>query len=411
MDLPALRILPKPGAPGSSVLPAPGQRGHATGHPFWAISFRPFYLLAGVLATLSIALWTAQLADWTGGSTPLRGPFWHAHEMIFGYAFAVIVGFLFTAGRNWSGQPTPSRSTLVLVVGLWLAARILVLTSWPLPAALADSAFAIAAAAGLGRPLLAARNRRNYFFIALLLALGAANLCFHLAMAGLIALTAPRALQTGLDLLLFSMVVMAGRVIPMFTANGVPGARPARLAWLERASLASVLALLAADALAAPLSVTGAVAAIAAAAHCARLALWQPWRTLGRPLVWILHASYAWIVISLLLRALSSIDLLPASLATHAFTIGAVGGLTLGMMTRTARGHSGLRLEPGKLESAAYLLLQLAVLVRVFVPLAAPGQYLHAAIASGIFWSLAFALFTIRFWPVLLGPRLDGLDG
>jgi uncharacterized protein involved in response to NO len=377
----------------------------------WALGFRPFYLLAGLLAVLSIGLWVAQLAGWTGGATPLRGPLWHAHEMIFGYAFAVIVGFLFTAGRNWSGQPTPSGGALALIAGLWLAARLLVLGSWPLPAAIADGAFAIAAAIGLARPLVAAGNRRNYFFVALLLAIGAANLGFHLAMAGLAELPVRRALQLGLDLVLFIMVVMGGRVIPMFTANGAQGSKPQRLPWIEHASLGSVLALLAADALGAPGIATGGLAAIAGVSNGARLVLWQPWRTLRHPMVWILHASYAWLAISLLLRALAALDLLAPSLAAHAFTVGAVGGLTLGMMTRTARGHSGLRLEPGRLEIAAYLLLQLAVLLRVFLPLAAPGLYLDAVIASGMCWSLAFSLFLWRFWPVLTRPRIDGREG
>ena len=381
------------------------------GLALWNLGFRPFYLLAGALAALGMLGWVAQLAGWLGTHTYVRGPLWHAHEMIFGYAFAVIVGFLFTAGRNWTGQPTPTGAVLALIAGLWLAARLLVLTPWPWAAAAADVAFALAAAAGLARPLLAAKNRRNYFFVALLLALGAANLAFHLTMAGLATFPVQRALQLGLDLVLFIMVLMSGRVIPMFTANGIPGSKPERLAWLERSAIGSVLALLAADALGAPPAVVGAIAAFAALGNAARLALWQPWRTLSRPIVWILHASYAWIALSLLLRALAVFEIVPDNLATHAFTVGAVGGLTLGMMTRTARGHSGLRLEPGRLEIAAYLLLQLAALTRVFVPLLLPGQYLNAVIASGLFWSLAFTLFVVKFSPILLHPHLDGREG
>ncbi len=381
------------------------------GLALWNLGFRPFYLLAGALAALGMLGWVAQLAGWLGAHTYVRGPLWHAHEMIFGYAFAVIVGFLFTAARNWTGQPTPTGAALALIAALWLAARLLVLTPWPWPAAAVDIAFALAAAAGLARPLLAAKNRRNYFFVALLLALGAANLAFHLAMAGLATFPVQRALQFGLDLVLFIMVLMGGRVIPMFTANGIPGSKPERLAWLERSAIGSVLALLAADALGAPPAVVGAIAAFAALGNAARLALWQPWRTLSRPIVWILHASYAWIALSLLLRALAVFEIVPDNLATHAFTVGAVGGLTLGMMTRTARGHSGLRLEPGRLEIAAYLLLQLAALTRVFVPLLLPGQYLNAVIASGLFWSLAFTLFVVKFSPILLHPRLDGREG
>ncbi|MCX7153341.1 MAG: NnrS family protein, partial [Proteobacteria bacterium] len=127
------------------------------GLALWNLGFRPFYLLAGALAALGMLGWVAQLAGWLGTHTYVRGPLWHAHEMIFGYAFAVIVGFLFTAGRNWTGQPTPTGAVLALIAGLWLAARLLVLTPWPWAAAAADVAFALAAAAGLARPLLAAK--------------------------------------------------------------------------------------------------------------------------------------------------------------------------------------------------------------------------------------------------------------
>ncbi len=397
-----------------TVLQPPAPVAQTKPSALWALGFRPFYLLAAIFAALGMFTWIAQFSGWTGNLMLLRGPLWHAHEMIFGYAFAVIVGFLFTAGRNWTGQPTPTGGTLALIASLWLAARVLVLLPWTfaaLAAAAADTAFALAAAAGLAIPLLKSKNRRNYFFVLLLVALGTGNLAFHLAMAGLLNFPVQRALQLGLDLVLFIMVVMGGRVIPMFSANGAPGSQPVRVAWLEHVSLATVLMLIAAELIGAPAAATGTLAGIAGLSNAARLALWQPWRTLEKPLVWILHASYAWIALSLLLRAMAAMDLLAANLATHAFTVGAVGGLTLGMMTRTARGHSGLRLEPGKMETTAFLLVQLAALARVFVPLAFPAQYLNAVIASGLLWSIAFALFVIKFYPILLTPRIDGREG
>ncbi len=192
------------------------------------LGFRPFYLLAGLFATISVLLWMAQFFGWTGAHTSATGPLWHAHEMIFGYAFAVIVGFLFTARRNWSNQPTPTGGTLAAIVMLWLAARLLVLTPYALAAAAFDTAFALAAAAGIAVPLSRGGNRRNYFFVALLLGLGLANLVFHLGMAGLFDLPLQRSLQLGLDIVLFIMIVMGGRVIPMFTMNGVPGVLYAR---------------------------------------------------------------------------------------------------------------------------------------------------------------------------------------
>jgi len=377
----------------------------------WTVGFRPFYLLAGIFAAVSVPLWAARFAGWLGEWVYFSESVWHAHEMIFGYAFAVIVGFLFTAVRNWTGRPTPTGGTLAAIALAWLAARVLVFTPWTELAAIADAAFALAAAAGIAVPLIAARNWRNSFFVALLVLLGAVNLCFYLAKDDVLDVPVGVGLEIALDVILFVMVVIAGRVIPMFTANAIPGANPRRRPWLDRAALAAVLLLIVADAIDAPEDVMALLAAAAALLHGARLALWRPWRTLGRPLVWILHASYAWIVLHFALRAFGEAGLIMPSLATHALTVGAIGGMTLGMMTRTARGHTGRALEAGRGEVAAYALIQLAALVRVFGPMFLPALYLDAIIVSGALWSLAFVAFTVVYWPVLTLPRVDARPG
>jgi len=155
------------------------------GFALWQLGFRPFYLLAGGFAALSVPLWALQFAGWLPRPY-LHGPLWHAHEMLFGFVLAVIVGFLFTAGRNWSGQPTPTGAALAALALLWLAARVLVLTPWGWAAAAANVAFPLAAALGLARPLHAAGNRRNYFFVGLLALLGVAALALHLGALGLL---------------------------------------------------------------------------------------------------------------------------------------------------------------------------------------------------------------------------------
>ncbi len=377
----------------------------------WNLAFRPFYLLAGCFAALSILFWVAPFAGWLGSPVYQGDPRWHAHEMIFGYAFAVIVGFLFTAGRTWTNHPTPTGMPLAGIAALWLAARLLVITPWHALAAAADIAFAIAAAIGMAIPLVASRNRRNFFFVPLLLAFGAANLTFYLAIAGVIDFSVESGLQIGLDLILFLIAVMGGRVIPMFTNNGVPGTNATRRAWLERAALGSTLGLLAVDALNLPPAAIAVVASVAGIAHASRLALWKPWATTGKPIVWILHLSYAWIVLHLALRALAAFDLVPASLATHALTVGVIGGITVGMMTRTSRGHTGRPLRASAIEIAAYLLVHLGAAVRVFGPLVAPELALIAMVASGVLWSAGFILVTIALWPMLTRPRLDGKPG
>ena len=362
---------------------------------FLALGFRPMYLLAGAYAALSVPLWALQYLGWLPGADPL----WHAHEMLFGYVFAVIAGFLLTAVRNWTGLGTPAGAPLAVIASLWLTARVLALYSLP-AAALADAAFAIAVAWGIGRPLVLSRNR-NAFFIAIVLALGAASILFQ---------AYPRtALALGLDVVLLVMTVVAGRVVPGFTNNAIPGAGARRNAALETGCVASVLLLLVCDFL--DSSIGAPVALAAAGLHAARLALWAPWKTRSRPILWILHLSYAWIVVHLALRGLAAFDLALAALATHALTVGAIGGLTLGMMTRTARGHTARRLTAGRAEVSAYVLVQLAAAVRVFLPLLLPSAYMIAVMLSAVLWSAAFIVFVIAYYPILTRPRLDGQPG
>jgi uncharacterized protein involved in response to NO len=376
----------------------------------WRLGFRPFYLLASAFAALSIALWSLQFAGWLGRPY-LAGPLWHAHEMLFGFALAVVVGFLFTAGRNWSGRPTPTGVSLAALAALWLAGRVLVLTPWGWSAALVNAAFPLAAAVSLAVPFIAARNRRNYFFIGLLVALAAASLALHATQLGVLDAPPWLGVHAGLDLLLFIMAVMAGRVVPMFTNNGVPGARARRHPLVERLALGSVLALLVADLAALQGAVLIGLLLVATLSHGARWLLWQPWTTLRMPLVWVLHAAYLWVVLHLALRAAAAAALVAPSLATHALTVGAVGGLIIGMITRTARGHTGRPLRADRFEVACYLLVLGAALLRVALPLVWPAATLHAIVGSAALWSAGFGLYVVRYWPVLTRPRLDGQPG
>jgi uncharacterized protein involved in response to NO len=384
--------------------------GHRSGFALWQLGFRPFYLLASIFAALSIGLWALQFAG-VLAQPYLRGPIWHAHEMLFGFALAVVVGFLFTAGRNWSNRPTPTGPTLAALAALWVAGRVLVLTPFGWAAAVVNTAFPLAAAIALAVAFIAAHNRRNYFFVGLLVLMAAAELLVHLSQLGVVALPGWAGIQLALDALLFIMAVMGGRVIPMFTNNGVPGAGATRHPGVEKVALGSVLALLAVDALDLGGAALALVGGFGALAHLARWALWRPWKTARQPLVWVLHAAYAWVPLHLALRALSAFDVVAPSLATHALTVGAAGGLIIGMMTRTALGHTGRALRAGRSEVTCYVLVLLAALARVGVPLLAPAFTLPAVFVSATLWSAGFALYAIAYWPVLTRARLDGRPG
>lgn len=387
-----------------------GVSGRGRGFALWRMGFRPFYLLASVFASVSIGLWAVQYVGWLGRPY-LQGSMWHAHEMLFGFTLAVVVGFLFTAVRNWSGQPTPTGAPLAALAALWIAGRLLVLTPYAWAAAIVNAAFPLLAAIALALPLVASRNRRNYFFVALLVLLSAAALAVHLSQLGVLEMPVWIGIQIGFDAVLVVMVVMAGRVVPMFTNNGVPGAKATRHPVVEMASLASVFVILAADMMQLRGPAMAAVLAITAIAHLARLWLWRPLTTWRVPLVWVLHVAYLWIVLHFGLRALSSLGLVASSAATHALTVGAIGGLVIGMMTRTARGHTGRPLRADPFDVACYVLILGAALVRVFIPLAFPAATLHSIIFSAVLWSLGFALYALRYWPVLSRPRLDGQPG
>jgi uncharacterized protein involved in response to NO len=385
-------------------------RSAPSGFALWALGFRPFYLLASVFAALTIPLWALQFSGLLQAPY-LAGPLWHAHEMVFGFTLAVIVGFLFTAGRNWSNQPTPTGASLAALAALWVAARVLVLTPFGWAAAAANVAFPLAAAVSLAIPFWRSRNRRNYFFVGLLVLFAVAAAFVHLSQLGTVAAPAWIGIQVALDVVLFILAVMGGRVIPMFTNNGVPGAQATRRPRLETASLGLVLALLAADAV----GVTGlplaALALAACIAHGARWALWQPWKTTKAPLVWVLHLAYLWVPVHLLLRALAALSVVTNSSATHALAVGAVAGLIIGMMTRTAKGHTGRPLRADRVDTTCYVLVLLAGVVRVGLPLVVPSETVHAALASAALWSAGFGLYAVRYWPVLSRPRLDGKPG
>lgn len=378
--------------------------------PLWSIGFRPFYLIASAFAATSIGLWAAQAS----GHLPfayLKGSAWHGHEMLFGYTLAVMAGFLLTAVRNWTGRPTASGPWLCALAALWIAGRVLVLTPYALAAALANAAFPAALAVAIGIPLVAVRNVRNYFFIGLLLAMSALVLILHLTLQGRLELPARADLQLALDIVLFIMAVMAGRVTPMFTNNGVPGAAATRHPWIERLAPGSIIALFLGDLCGFAPVVIAAFAFGAAAVHGARLYLWQSMRTLRTSLVWILHAAYAWIVVHLVLRGFAAAGLIAASFATHALTTGAIGGLTLGMMVRTARGHTGRRLLADRWEVTMFALVQAAAGVRTFCGMVNAEWYVPAMAAGGLLWCAAFALYAVRYWPVLTQARVDGKPG
>jgi uncharacterized protein involved in response to NO len=380
-----------------------------------AKGFRPFFLLAGVSAIALVPVWLLML---TGGLRPAHfsGPTWHAHEMIFGFVMAVVSGFLLTAVSNWTGRETASGAPLLALAGLWLAGRVVLAASASLPSplvALVDLAFVPALMLVLARPLLAAGNRRNYVMLGILLLFFSANLCMHFEALGLLgAGAARRASLVSVDLVLVLITVIAGRIFPTFTRNATGVATITSVPWLDALAVAAIIAVTLVDAVAPASRTSLLLPGVAGVVMASRAVPWGMRHSFKQPLVWILHTGHAWLALGLVLRAVpSGAGMSVAALATHALTVGAIGSLTLGMMARVGLGHSGRMLVASPAIAAAFVAINLAAVVRVFLPLLVPSWYLQTLVLAGVFWVLAFSAFTVVYAPILWSPRVDGKPG
>lgn len=384
-------------------------------YPLLSVGLRPFYLMAALFAALSLPLWLAQLNGLVHLQGYLQFLAWHSHEMLFGFAAAVIAGFLLTAVRQWSSLPTPQGTALAAMVLLWVTGRVMMLTGPAVPGALVDAAFLPLLAATICIPLWRSRQLHSLALVSLVLGvLVLANGTFHLAHLGLWAVELESiSLIVAIDMIALLMTVMGGRIIPAFTNNAVPEAGAQRSVAVERAAVGSVILVVVADLLSLwailPAMLWVILLAGAALVHGWRIALWNPWATRRNALLWILPVSYAWIPVALAIRACAQImDGIPPALWVHALGVGAMGGLMLAMMTRSALGHSGRPLVAGTADVLAYVLLHAAAVIRVFVPLGWPQLYPAALTTSALCWTAAFAIFVMRYFAILTQPRIDG---
>jgi uncharacterized protein involved in response to NO len=372
-------------------------------------------LLAGLFALVTVPSWLLVFFGVLRLDTYLDASSWHAHEMIFGFAAAVIAGFLLTAVGNWTQRETLTGAPLLALAALWIAGRACMFFAGRLPFALpmlVDLSFLALLMAALARPLLAARNARNYPLLIVLSALFVCNGFVHAQALGLVAMgTARRACLVAVDVVLLVVLIIIGRVLPMFTRNATQVADIRSNKALDYACLAS-MALLGASDVADPLGpLATTFAALTAVLAMARAWHWGAQHTLRHPLLWILHAGYAWIVIGLGLRVLAGLRFSASSFATHALTVGVIGTLTLGMMARVALGHTGRLLEAPPSMACAFLAMNLAAAARALLPWLVPSWHLQSLWIAGVLWTLAFLLFVVQYAPVLCAPRVDGKPG
>ncbi|GAB4361702.1 MAG: NnrS family protein [Kiloniellaceae bacterium] len=366
--------------------------------------FRPFFLFAGLWAALAVPLWLLIFQGRLALPTVFDFAAWHAHEMTFGYAGAVIAGFLLTAIPNWTGRLPLIGPPLAMLFFAWLVGRVAValsgLLGGPLTAAL-DLAFLAALLAVALREIVAGRNWRN---LPIMLALGlliVANGITHMKAAGILE-TGGMGQRLGIAVVIQLIALIGGRVIPSFTRNWLAksGATrmPAPFAGFDKLCLLVTLVALAGWVAVPDQALTGVALLVAGALQLARLARWQGRQTLSEPLVWSLHLGFLWLPLGLLLLGASALwpTVLPATAGIHGLTSGAIGGMTLAVMTRATLGHSGRVLTADRWTAAIYLLVCLAAVLRIAASVA-DAAYLSLLHGSGAAWTLAFVLFVLRY--------------
>jgi len=385
--------------------------------PF-AYGFRPFFLLAGIYAALSIAAWMWLFGGGAAPGVPMPPQFWHGHEMIFGFVAAAIAGFMLTAVPSWTGERGFGGAPLIALTGLWVLGRIAFGLTAKLPfavLAMAELAFLPGVMLLIAPSLFRSRNR-NMRLLVLLLALWTMDAGFLYGVATGDFATSSAALRGALDLVLILVTVIGGRIVPSFTGNALRQcgqAAPIRSRpWIEKLLIAAMLAYAIAD-LFAPAGVpTAVIAATAAVLHAWRLSGWRGLRTVSQPIVFILHVAYLWLPIGLALKAASLLGGFGwAAHWQHALGAGAAASMILAVMTRAALGHTGRPLRVHPLTTTAYGLLTMAVIVRVFVTTLPAVNYRDAVLIAGTLWLLAFLLYAVVYLPILVTARVDGKEG
>ena len=379
--------------------------------------FRIFFLAAGLFAVLAMALWehwiAAQALGQEAGFPVAAMPqHWHAHEMIFGFGGAALAGFFLTAVPNWTGAKGAPHRFIALVAALWLAGRLALWFSGGLPpgvVALADLAFAPVLAGQLLEQLIRKPKAQQMILLALLALFWTANLLTHLEWMGLTG-TLWAGLRGGLLTLGAMIMVLGGRVTPGFTRNAmVATGRDSRLprnpAPLAAVSIGASVGAAAGYLAGLPEPVLGGLAVVAGLAGLARVALWRSGWTWDKPILWVLHLSYAANAAGFAMLGLAGLGLGSEIAALHLLGIGGVGGMTLAIMSRASLGHTGRPLVAPRAVALAYALLPLAALLR-YLGSAWPEAHDPALLLAGGLWMAAFALFVVRLWPVWWAPRL-----
>ena len=386
--------------------------------PIVRLGFRVFFLSGALFSALAMLLWLLSLSGFSvlpGVNNPI---WWHAHEMLFGFALAIVAGFVTTAMQNWTGVPGIKSWPLAIIAGIWLLPRLLMPLRGELNSLviILDLLWLPIVAGMLARPILKTRQWRNLFFVPLFVFFSLLNaLSYYAAFSGNWLLS-ERVFITTVLALSALITVMGGRVFPFFTARATQTPKIEPIVWLEKLSLVSLWLSVFAWLLLPRTPVANALLALllsaSAIAHLLRLSRWNYNVTTKVPLLWILYLGYLFIPLGLLALAAALLKMgISVSLASHWLTAGALGAVILGMIARVSLGHSGRPLEITRLMVVAFVFILLAGLLRSLLPMIAPSMTMQAYHSSAACWIIAYGLFCWVYWPILTKPRADGHSG
>ncbi len=382
------------------------------------LGFRPFFLLAGWFSVVTMALWL-----WLYHIDPTVLPLhdmtsitWHAHEMIYGYAMAVIAGFLLTAVRNWTNVDTLRGAWLLLLALLWLLARIAPFIDQPYAIKamiILDLGFNLGLCAAVLHPIVKVRQWEQLAVWTKLTLLLLGNLLFYLGVLGIFADGLRWGLYTGLYIVLSLVLMMARRVIPFFIEKGVGyTVTLTNRRWVDIGSLILMLIFLVVEVYIPMPLVSACTALLLFLLHALRMAGWYTPGIWSKPLLWVLYLAYGWIVLGFAFKGLSYFMSINPMLAVHAFAYGGIGMMTIGMMARVALGHTGRNVfAPPAILLWVFLVFFIGSVTRVLLPLIAPAWYTLWIGVSQVSWIMAFALFSFIYTPMLIKPRIDGCYG
>jgi uncharacterized protein involved in response to NO len=372
--------------------------------------FRPFFLLGALTAALAVPVWIAMLEYGFEPAGPFSAVRWHAHEMIFGYLAAIMAGFALTAVPNWTGRLPLSGLPLAGLAGLWVMGRIATaFVASPVWALGLDGAFLVVLAAAIWREVIIGANRRNLPIALMFTLMAIANLAFHADEAWPIPGGGGHGQRLALGVAASLMALIGGRIVPSFTRNWMArmslAPLPAAFGAFDKVALVATVAAMAGWIVMPEHRASGVALLVAAGLSLARLWRWHGPSTWREPIVAILHLGFLWLALSLGLMGLAILrpDAVPDTAALHALTAGAIGTMTLAVMTRASLGHTGRAIVAGPATLAIYALVTAGALVRVGAPFLDVDD--HAAIGfGGLVWSAAFGLFVLAYGPLLLRP-------